>query len=788
MRTLDDILPQLSGAKYFTKLDARSGYWAIKLSRDSSYLTTFNTPYGRYRFLRLPFGLKSSQDEFQRQIDESFEGLSGIVSICDDILVFGRTRDEHDTNLRNILKRSLEKGIRLNEEKLEVGVTEVQYFGHILSAEGLKPDPAKVAAVREMEPPRDRAELETILGMVNYLSKFAPNLAEVTSPLRQLLAKDVEFSWDSPQIDAFQKVKDIITISPGPVLSYFDPKKPLTLQVDASKYGLGAALMQDDKPVAYASKSLTTTEINYAQIEKEMFAILFGCKRFHQYVYARKVHVQTDHLPLVSIMKKPLYAAPPRLQRMLLQLQRYDLEVKHYQGKNIPVADTLSRKFLSDTYPILSDGIDMQVHMVLSALPVSDRKKEEIQSLTEQDPQLVILKQVIIEGWPEKRSSCQSEIIDYWNYRDTLSVVDGLILKGHKIVIPQALRQKMLETVHSGHLGIEKCLKRARDVLFWPRISADISDLVSKCSICLERRSSNQKEPLITHDVPEYPWQKVATDLFTWDNKEYIVVVDYFSRYFEVKALVSSKSCTVINHMKSIFARFGIPEVVVSDNQTCYSSREFASFAKEWDFKHVTTSPTYPQSNGLAEKTVQTVKRILSKAKADGREPLIGILEYRATALDIGFSPAELLMGRQLRSILPTTREKLIPKTPITAEVKKKITLRKKKTKNYCDKSAQPLKPLKEGESARVQLKGQKWEPAVVIRKHNERSYTVRTKDGTIYRRNRRQLMKTNETHPLQCNINAPFSQIENTLCTVVSLPANASKSISESMESQCFS
>jgi hypothetical protein len=164
--------------------------------------------------------------------------------------------------LRSVLVETKEKGIKSNEDKLEVGLTEVPYFGHIISAEGLKPNPSKVRAVKDMQPPQNKAELETILGMVNYLSKFAPNLSEITSPLRKLLVKDVHFAWDQPQEQAFQKIKDVITQSPGPVLSYCDHKKELTLQVDASKFGLGATLLQDCKPIAFASKSLTPTEVN----------------------------------------------------------------------------------------------------------------------------------------------------------------------------------------------------------------------------------------------------------------------------------------------------------------------------------------------------------------------------------------------------------------------------------------------------------------------------------------------------------------------------------------------
>ena len=374
-------MPQLSGARYFTKLDARSCYWAIKLEKESSFLTTFNTPYGRYPFLRLPFGIKSSQDEFLFHIDQCFEGLSGVETIVDDILVYGRTKAEHDENLRKVLERSREKGIKLNADKLEVGLTEVHYFGNVLSAEGLKPDPQKVAAIRDMNPPRDKSELETVLGMINFLARFAPNLSEVTSPMRQLLQKQAEFVWDSPQQESFDKVKDILTQTPGPVLAYYDASKELILQVDASKYGLGATLIQEGRPLAYASKALTPTEVNYAQIEKEMYAILFGAKRFYQFVYGRHVIVQTDHKPLVAIKKKPLHAAPARLQRMLLQLQKFDLEFQHLPGKSIPLADTLSRKFTQDTYPEIGKGLEAHVFSVVGNLPVSDKKLAAIKNM-----------------------------------------------------------------------------------------------------------------------------------------------------------------------------------------------------------------------------------------------------------------------------------------------------------------------------------------------------------------------------------------------------------------------
>lgn len=259
-------------------------YWAIKLSETSSLLTTFNTIFIRYRFLRLPFGIVSAQDEFQRRIDETYKGMEEVTGIVDDIVVFGKTKEEHDCNLRAMLTRTRERGLKLNPDKCCICVTEVSFFGHKLTANGLKPDPFKLRAIRDMQPPENETELETFLGMVNYLARFAPNLAEMSAPLRHSLRLDTEFKWAETHDKAFQQIKETITAKPGPVLAYFDPKKEVTLQVDASKNGFGVTIMQEGRPVAYASKLLNSTEQNYAQIEK-LYAVLYGCKRFHVYIY-----------------------------------------------------------------------------------------------------------------------------------------------------------------------------------------------------------------------------------------------------------------------------------------------------------------------------------------------------------------------------------------------------------------------------------------------------------------------------------------------------------------------
>lgn len=740
--TLDDVISRLTGARYFSVLDARSGYWAIKLTEESSKLTTFNTVVGRYRFLRLPFGIISAQDEFQRKIDETYEGLPGVAAIVDDILVYGRTKDEHDKNLRAMLERTREKGVRLNPEKSTICVPEVCYFGHRLTHDGIKPDREKIKAIKEMEPPKNKSELETILGMINYLSRFAPRLAEINAPLRQMLKQGNEFTWDETHNVAFQQIKDLITREPGPVLAYYNPNEELRLQVDASKNGLGAVLLQQEKPIAYASKSLTETEQNYAQIEKELYAVLFGCKRFHQYVYGRAFIVESDHKPLESILKKPLSAAPQRLQRMCLQLQKYDFTLLHKPGKEIPVADTLSRKSVAYHDASLSEGMEAQVHTVISNLPVSDEKLAEIREATKQDPQLTALKRIIHTGWPETRRSCPPLVLEFWNHRDEISFADGIVLKGEKIIVPQSLRNNMLQKIHTGHMGVEKSKQRARDVLFWPGMGKQIEETVQNCSIWLTHRNSNQREPMIAHPIPKRPWQAVATDLFTWQSENYIIAVDYYSRFFELEKLHSTSAAAVIRKLKGMFARHGVPEKIVSDNGPQYSSQEFSAFAKQWDFVHTTTSPYYAQSNGLAEKTVQTAKRILTKAREEGKDPYLSILEHRNAPVDGFKSPAQLLMSRRLRSILPITGKLLQPQTCKPSAVQRKREQCQIKQKSYYDRSAKSLITLEHGARIYAQQNNGQWKPAVVSSALEDgRSYIIRNTDGQEYRRNRKHLM-----------------------------------------------
>ena len=294
-------------------------------------------------------------------------------------------------------------------------------------------------------------------------------MSTVTKPIRDVLKADISFHWDTEQKEAFASIKKILSTEPA--LAFYDVEKPVLISCDASQSGLGAVLIQEDRPVVYASRALTDAETRYAQIEKELLAIVFALNKFHQYVYGKSAVVESDHKPLESIIKKPLVSAPPRLQRMLLQLQKYSFTLIYKPGKDMVLADTLSRAYIDDddnACKSLEEDLVCAVNSLLNKAPISDPKLEELRAATKTDATMNKLKEVILSGWPTKRTEVPSEIRDYWNFRDEMSEVNDIILKGEKLVIPLNMRSEMLAKIHTCHLGIVKCKQRARDILFWP--------------------------------------------------------------------------------------------------------------------------------------------------------------------------------------------------------------------------------------------------------------------------------------------------------------------------------
>jgi transposase InsO family protein len=301
-----------------------------------------------------------------------------------------------------------------------------------------------------------------------------------------------------------------------------------------------------------------------------------------------------------------------------------------------------------------------------------------------------------------------------------------LVFKADRVVIPKSMQSEMLERIHEGHQGIEKCKNRARKVMFWPGMNQHIETVIKSCHTCTKYRNKQQREPLLCHEIPQKPWQKVGTDLFRWENRDYVLVADYYSKFIEFLLLPDTKSSTVVTHMKSIFSRHGIPEEVVSDNGPQYSSKEFAKFAEKWEFKHTTSSPRYPQSNGFAERMVQTLKKLLQKAKDSGNDAYLAVLNYRSTPISNTLpSPAEILMNRVLRTRLsiPPKKSKKKKTNKITQELKDK----QKRQKHHYDKGTKELPKLQPKDKIYVNDNGE-WIPGTVLEAAaSPRSYYIQT-------------------------------------------------------------
>lgn len=435
MRIVEEVAAQMLKSTVFSVLDAKCSFWHIMLDHKSSMLTTFSSLFGRFRFLRMPYGINSASEVFQRAMEQIFAGYPCAV-IVDDIIIGGRDKKEHEENLRKVLNHVREVKLRLNPSKCKFGLKQVCYVGHVFTSEGLKPDPAKTKAIDEMPIPENVTALQRFLGMINYLGKFIPNFSELSVPLRELTCKDIQWCWLKQHQDAFDALKKSLT---SPItLSYYDVQKPVTLTCDASQYGLGAACLQEGSPIAYSSHTLTQTEMRYAQIEKELLAVVFACSKFDDYIYGQQIQIETDHQPLVTILNKPIHSAPARLQRMMLRLQKYNFQIGYKKGSLMHLADTLSRAPTTSTEQHGNETADYEVMPIQH---ISSTRLTELREHTASDPDLQRLRTVIMRGWPRRQTQLPAEICEYYPYRDELTIEDGIVMKGLRTVIPKSLQK-----------------------------------------------------------------------------------------------------------------------------------------------------------------------------------------------------------------------------------------------------------------------------------------------------------------------------------------------------------
>ena len=663
--------------------------------------------------------------------------LEGVICLVDDILVSGMTQEEHDHRLTAVLSRLQKTGLTLNVDKCEINKRSVKFLRQLIDETGVRPDPDKVRAIQKMKPPMTVSELRRFLGMINQQSKFSPSLAEQTKPLRDLLSSKNQWSWGAVQQNAFESLQK--SLSSDQVLALYNASHPTVLSADASSYGLVAVLRQKQpdgslRPIVYASRTLTETEQRYAQIEEEALAVTWACEKFQDCLLGTSFSVETDHKPLVPLLStKALDVVPIRVQRFRLRLMKFSFAITHVPGKELHTADTLSRAPVHDedaSSEALRQEVNAFVNAAVTSLPATPERLQTIQDEQKNDPICQQLRKYCKEG----KIDWSGPVKQYYHVKMELTIAEDLLMRGNRVVVPASMRADILERLHAGHQGSTKCRQRAKESVWWPGIRRDIDEKTSNCLICCKHRLQ-YPEPLLPSPLPNRPWQKVATDLFEWKKVDYLLVVDYYSRYIEVAKLISTSANSVITHLKSIFSRHGIPETVISDNGHQYSAAAFEEFSKEYGFNHATSSPKYPQANCTAKRAVKMVKQLLVK----NQDPYMAMLAYRATPLENGYSSAEMLMGRKLRTTLPQTAKQLEPSLPNTNKLREKEKkMRDRMKRNFDERhGAKKLTPLSPGDLV--------WIPeheagGTVMRESNTGSYVVQT-DNSTFRRNRRDLI-----------------------------------------------
>lgn len=688
---IDDTLDALSGSKWFSTLDLKSGYWQVEIHPEDREKTAFTTGQGLWQFKVMPFGLCNAPATFERLMETALRGLTSEACLVylDDIVIVGRTFEEHLSNIRRVFQRLKEANLKLNPKKCQFFRKEVTYLGHIISAEGVKTDPAKIIAVREWPRPESIRDLRSFLGLCTYYRRFVKSFSAVAKPLHRLTEKNTQFNWTDECETSFNFLKQALTTTP--ILAYPEPERQFILDTDASADGIGAVLSQvfdtEERVIAYFSKSLGKAERNYCVTRKELLAIVKAVEHFHHYVYGRKFILRTDHASLKWLLsfKEP----EGQVARWIQRLQEYDFEIRHRKGTTHGNADALSRKpcpevckYCTNMENKYGTGTGLSAKALISLAVNSDSwSAEEIHKSQVEDPDI----KPILEGKQNgaDRPSWQeiapygSTTKRYWALWDSLHLKDGVLYRkwendegtNHRwqLVLPRSRVQEVLREVHDspsgGHFGITKTLSKVRERFYWDRARVDVEKWCKECHACGARKGPKirTRGRLQRYNVG-VPFERIALDILgplprtSNGNKYLLVIMDYFSKWPEVVPTSDQEATTVAGALVDNWvSRFGVPLILHSDQGTNFNSMLFKELCKLLGIQKTRTTALHPQSDGMVERFNRTILNHLSmfvsknQTDWDAHIPMF-LLAYRSAVHEAtGWTPSEMLLGKSLR-------------------------------------------------------------------------------------------------------------------------------------------
>ena len=736
--TIDELFSAMSGGSKFSKIDLSNAYLQLEIHEDDRHLLTLSTHKGLYKPTRMMFGVACAPAKWQRFMEGLLSGIPGVSVFLDDIKVTAADDDTHLKRLEEVLRRLNDHNMRVNWEKSEILAKSIQYCGYVIDCNGIRKMDSKIKAIQEMKKPQNKDEVRSFLGLVNYYGRFIQNLSTIVYPLNCLLHNNIQFDFDKKCEEAFNEVKR--QIQSDVVLIHFNSNWTVVLAVDASPIGVGAVLSHicpdgAERPIQFASQTLNKVQQRYSQYDREAYAIVFGVKRFYQYLYGRKFTLVTDNKAIsqiFSLSKGLPTLSATRMQHYAIFLESFNYDIRLKKSTENANADALSRLPNPDTYNCIEE-IDLIEMEAIESLPVSI---DELSKYTSEEEELKILLHGLKFGRecePAKRFN-----VPYAEF----SLQKGCLLRSGRVYIPVKLRQRVLAELHTAHFGTAKMKALARAYCWWPRMDVDIDQMVSNCTACQLTRPEPEKEAVHCWMRPKKVFERVHIDfagpIF---GKYLLILVDAYSKWPEVHILSNITAETTIKVCRQIFATYGIPNIVVSDHGTQFNSGEFQHFLKINGIMHKQGAPYHPATNGQAERFVQTVKQKLKSAKATAatlQDELSKILMAYRRAIHpaTNKSPSMLMFGRQMQSRL----DLLLPGNQIT-DPERKIP---KKTFQIGDRVA-----------ARDYMSSKKWQYGKIVNFFGDLHYEVQLDDNRIWKRHTDQLRKVGKDLPNSAHNNS---------------------------------
>ncbi|XP_062530656.1 uncharacterized protein LOC119630752 [Bombyx mori] len=662
MPRIDELLQSTNGGCVMSSLDLRSGYWQVQtLDRDK---TAFSTPFGTFRFKRMPFGLKNAPATFQRLIDRFRSGSSlqevAILAYLDDILVISENIDKHFSDLRAVFDRLRVFKLRANRDKCAFAREQVKYLGHVISRSGISPDRDKVSAVLDMKEPTCLRQLRTFLQTCSWFRQFIPNFAKIAEPLTRLTKKSQPWIWGLEQDDAFKSLKRLLTTSP--ILIQADYTKPFILRTDASDYALGACLLQgessnDERPIEYASRLLTSAERNYSTTEREALAVVWAVERFRGYIDGHLVHVRSDHQPLKWLFS--VKSPSGRLVRWAMKLQAYDLQIEYTPGKVNVIADTLSRPVTE-----LNSPPDCGICPVIVDVPHWDAASTRDAQMADPEISKIITD---LEGTDELS-------VNRWSERGYL-LTQGVLYRyaedseseEPQLVVPESLRGKVMFECHdsptAAHGGIQRTIHRISQRFYFPGLRRYVTEYLKTCIECQRYKPSNFKPAgLLQTPVPAQRFEVIAVDLFgplpkgPCGERWILIVEDTASKWVELFALIDATAevCakTLVNE---VFMRFGVPRRMISDNGVQFVADVMQKAMFVLGVKQNLIPLYHPEANPVERKNrdLKAHLAILLEGRHQQWPEVLSFVRFAfnsSVCTSTEQTPAYLTFGRELRS------------------------------------------------------------------------------------------------------------------------------------------